>query len=98
MTKSIIYPSFWKPQLIAGVTRYYITLCGALGVGIYFFGAIFLGFNPIVSMIAGAIVGGIAWVYGFIRSKTDAEFFDVYVVKLLTFDAHDSTNGNRYHP
>lgn len=96
--QSTIYPSFWKPALMGGVTRYYATFCGAVFLLIYVGSSLLFGLKPPVALFVGATLAALAWGFGAIRSKFDPEFFDVYVVKFLKFDAADAADGNRYQP
>ena len=86
-TRHINYPTLWKPISIKGVPRDYLI-----------FLALFSGiFNIFGRMLPGFIVFGLGWVFGFIRAKTDPEFFTIYLVKFFRIrKTKGQYRGNRY--
>ena len=84
--------------MVLGVTRYYAIFCGGVGILVYFGAAFVFEANPVLSLFFGCFLSICAWGYGAIRSRLDAEFFDVWLIKRVAFDCQNKQDGHQYLP
>lgn len=98
MKKSPFYTVITQPNLIIMVPRTYLAMC--LPVSFIFGGGLFWFFTgkAIFMFVGAAILGGILWAVGALKTIKDPEFFDVWYINRFKMNVDSPKDGNTYEP